>query len=257
MNEDSADLERFFSRLSGGHAQDPDDHPTPEELSAYLADELSPKADAAIQEHLTRCTVCTGLLLDLQRLLDPPPEDLPRVGVADLETETAWRELRGKLGTSQAPVTVQTTETKRDHSRQIFRSRAVAATLALLLAGAAFRIVMLERELAHPVGVRITTIEARASKKGAENPAPTVFHLGNVAVFETHWEQPYRKLRLSFKDKTGRIQQALDAREDENGMVALLLPNRFLTPGFYRVEVLESEGSASKPPREFDIRILQ
>jgi hypothetical protein len=258
VNDDSADLDRLFARLSGdGHAQNPDAHPTPEELSAYLANELSPQADDAIQEHLTQCTLCAGLLLDLQRLLDPPPEDLPREGVADLETEVEWRELRGKLRATQAPGTApDTDEARKAPPRKILRSQAVAAVLALLLVGAVFRIVVLDRQLASPVAVQITTIEAQESKKGRPSE-PTPFHLGNVAVFETHLEQPHRKLRLSFKDKNGRILRTLDAQEDENGMVALLLPSRFLALGLYRVEVREAESSASQSPRKFDIRILQ
>ncbi|MFY9822534.1 MAG: zf-HC2 domain-containing protein [Thermoanaerobaculia bacterium] len=99
MNDDITDLDRLFARLSDeSRGQDLDGHPAPEKLSAYQANELSPEEDAVIQEHLAHCTVCTELLLDLQRFLEPPSEDLPREGVVDFETVAGWRELRGRMG---------------------------------------------------------------------------------------------------------------------------------------------------------------
>jgi hypothetical protein len=76
-------------------------------------------------------------------------------------------------------------------------------------------------------------------------------------VFDTHSETPYPKYRLEFKDKNGQIRKTVDTPEDENGMIALLLPNGFLAPGLYKVEVLGLEGATANPIREFDIRILQ
>jgi len=105
VNDDTADVDRLFARLSGeAPHRDPDDHPAPEKLSAYQANELSPEEDNEIQEHLAQCTLCTELLLDLQRFLDPPAEDLPREGVADFETAAGWRELRGRMGERQVVV---------------------------------------------------------------------------------------------------------------------------------------------------------
>jgi hypothetical protein len=79
------------------HSERFEDHPTPEELSAYQAGELTPEQSDAIQEHLAGCELCTEVLLDLHRFLDLPPEDRPREGVVDLQTETEWRALRAKL----------------------------------------------------------------------------------------------------------------------------------------------------------------
>jgi hypothetical protein len=97
---DDTDLDRLFTRLSdeGRRRPAPDAHPAPEKLSAYLANELSPEEDEALQEHLVDCTLCADLLLDLQRFLDPPEEDRPREGVADFESAAEWRELRGRMG---------------------------------------------------------------------------------------------------------------------------------------------------------------
>jgi hypothetical protein len=253
VNDDSADLDRLFARLSDeGRAPEPKDHPAPEKLSAYQANELSPEEDDAIQEHLAQCTLCTELLLDLQRFLDPMPEDLPREGVVDFETATEWRELRGRMATAEVPRRGAT----RGLPRRGLWAPALAAVLTLLLSGAVYRIVVLQGQLARPLAVQITTIEAQGSKKGTGGAESTPFRLGNIAVFETHSDQLHLQLKLSFRDKNGQIQKTINAQEDENGMIAVLLPERFLAPGFYRVEVLEPDGATAIHLREFDIRIL-
>lgn len=130
MNDDTADLDRLFARLSGeGHPQAPDDHPTPEKLSAYQANELSPEEDGAIQEHLVQCALCTELLLDLQRFLEPPAEDLPQEGVTDFEAAAEWRELRGRMGTAS-----KTAQKRQPALKTLYQ---IAAVLAILAVGVA------------------------------------------------------------------------------------------------------------------------
>src|SRR6185295_7043360 len=72
------------------------EHPVAEKLAAYLADELSPQENDAIQEHVASCALCAERLLDLQRFLEYAP-DSSRVGVADLETAAEWRKLRERI----------------------------------------------------------------------------------------------------------------------------------------------------------------
>ncbi|HEX3554323.1 MAG TPA: zf-HC2 domain-containing protein [Thermoanaerobaculia bacterium] len=254
MTDETADLDRLFTRLADeGRPRDPNDHPAPEKLSAYLANELSPEEDDALQEHLTQCTLCADLLLDLQRFLDPPAEDRPREGVADFETAAEWRELKEKLRV-KAPTAVR----RRSLLRRISVAPVLAAALAFVFVGAAFQIMVLERRLSSPRAVQITTIEAQGSKKGTPREAePTPFRLGNVAVFDTHSDHPYPKYRLVFKDKDGQVRRTEEAQEGESGMIALLLPGDFLKPGVYHVEVQGPEGAAANPIREFDIRILR
>jgi len=249
------DLDRRFTRLSTASRRPaPDDHPAPEKLSAYLANELSPEEDDALQEHLAACTLCTGLLLDLQRFLDPPQEDRPREGVADFETAAEWRELKGKLGRAGSPPVVVS---KRRLLRKIAVSPALAAVLALLFLGVSSRMIWLERARVLPVAVQVRTLEAQGSKKGTSSAvAPKAVRLGNVAMFDTHSEHPYSMYRLSFMDEDGRPQATVEAQEDENGMIGLLLPRGFLAPGPYHVEVLGLEGTTTHPVGEFDIRIL-
>ena len=256
MTDETADLDRLFARLStAGHPGDPADHPAPEKLSAYQANELSPEEEDAIQEHLAHCTLCTGLLLDLQRFLDPPSEDRPREGVADFETAAEWRELREKLRV-KAPPAVR----KRSPLRGISGMQGFAAVLALFLVAMTIQIVMLERELAQPISnlTPTTTIEAQGVKKGTQGVAePTPFRLGQVVAFDTHSPRSYTQFRLIFRDKEGGVRRIVEASENAEGMIALFLPRRFLTPGIYKVQVLGLEGTSSDLIKEFDIRILR
>jgi hypothetical protein len=256
VNDDAAaDLDRLFARLSGEGHKDPDDHPAPEKLSAYQANELSAAEDDALQEHLVHCARCSELLLDLQRFLDPPPEDLPREGVVDFETAAQWREIRRRMGEEKALPVVA----KRGLLTQIFKSPALAAVLALLLVGAAIQVMRLERELAQPItDLTPTTIEAPGTHKGPTAPAePTPFRLGHVAAFDTHSPQTYPRFSLVFRDKNGQVKSTAEAPENEEGMIVLFLPRRFLAPGTYKVEVRRPNDVSSPPIRKFDIQILQ
>jgi hypothetical protein len=119
-------------------APGPWDHPTPEELSAYQANELPPERKDAIQEHLAGCSLCTGALLDLHRFLDPTQEDRPREGVADLETAAEWRVLRERMkGENGEPEEPQTREPGRDDRlvRKLRVFQTLAAVLGILVVG--------------------------------------------------------------------------------------------------------------------------
>jgi hypothetical protein len=126
------------------------DHPSPEELAAYQANELSPERDDAIQEHLAGCSLCTQALLDLHRFLDPPEEDRPREGVADLETAVAWRKLRGKIEAEKrgAPRERISEPSPRRRSQGAPRTAyALAAVFAMATLGLSLYVVSLKQEL--------------------------------------------------------------------------------------------------------------
>jgi len=125
-----------------------EDHPTPEELSAYQAGELTPEQSDAIQEHLAGCELCTEVLLDLHRFLDLPEEDRPREGVVDLQTETEWRALKAKLPLTQ--------------DRRSARRSTYAALAAILLVAVGFSFYVLSRS-----PERYKTLVAQNETRGA------------------------------------------------------------------------------------------
>jgi hypothetical protein len=223
---------------------DPGDHPPPETLSAYLANELPPEEDDRIQEHLANCRLCAEMLLDLQRFLDPAPAEPSRQGVADFAAAAEWRELRRKIAPPKGGLLAR-----------LLRSPGlpIAAMLALALIWTSYRMVSLKRELAKPItDLRPTTFEASGSRKGG--PAePKSLKLGHVAAFETL--STYPQYRLLFRDQQGRIQRSVEDTQDDNGMITLFLPESSLPPGLYDIEVVGLAGSTTHPVRRFSVLI--
>src|SRR5947199_8385154 len=72
--------------------RDPEEHPSPETLTAYQANELSPEEDERIQGHLRLCRHCTQMLLDLEAFLRPA--EVGAEPAADFEAAADWRKLR-------------------------------------------------------------------------------------------------------------------------------------------------------------------
>ena len=71
------------------------DHPTPELLASYQANELTAEENAAIQEHFSRCRGCSEMLLDFQAFKDPSEEET--VEITEPRLATAWQRLRARL----------------------------------------------------------------------------------------------------------------------------------------------------------------
>ncbi|MEM9557571.1 MAG: zf-HC2 domain-containing protein [Acidobacteriota bacterium] len=85
---------------TGRSAEDRTSHPTVDELIAYQARDLSADDAESIREHLERCSRCLETLLDLDSFVHAPERALP--SVADFETESAWRDQRGRLVDSRS-----------------------------------------------------------------------------------------------------------------------------------------------------------
>jgi hypothetical protein len=71
------------------------DHPTPDLLAAYQANELTAAENAAIQEHFSQCRECSEMLLDLKAFADPSEDET--VEITEPRLTTAWQRLRARL----------------------------------------------------------------------------------------------------------------------------------------------------------------
>ena len=247
MSDGTGDLDELLARLDAeGHPMEA--HPASERLSAFQEREFPPEELAAVQAHLETCSFCRERLNDLAGFLAYISEEPGAKDVADFVTTTEWRRLREKL----APQPIR--------GRQFLAKSgfAVAALLSLALGWAAYYIGELERELATPVtDVQTTTLESSGSRRGAPGTSEVQsFRLGDVAVFETHSEHPYRRYRLIFRDETARIRKSVEDTE-EDGLITLFLPRRFLAPGLYHIEVVGLDGASVHSVRDFDVRIYR
>ena len=75
------------------------DHPTPEQLVAFRAAELSAEDAERIEAHLALCPECEQLLQDLVRFDEFEPAEAS-AALADREAQAAWQKLRPKLPVS-------------------------------------------------------------------------------------------------------------------------------------------------------------
>jgi len=103
VSDETSDLDGMLGFLAeeGRQRNDPEEHPDPETLTAYQANELSPEEDERIQDHLAVCGHCTELLLDLEEFLQP--EVVTEEAASDFEAAADWRRLRAAAEEAQKP----------------------------------------------------------------------------------------------------------------------------------------------------------
>ena len=162
MNHDIEELYRCLARLSEEvrHSKNPEEHPSPEELSAYQANELSPEGVDEIQEHLIQCTLCTDLFLELGRFLNLSEEDFAQEGVSDLGTEVGMRRLREEIEEWRNLSAVE----QSGQRRSLRAFQALAATLLVGLTGLTVQAVRLQEDLEFSLSVPFATSLREESK---------------------------------------------------------------------------------------------
>src|SRR4051812_48944015 len=74
--------------------QDPEAHPSVEDLVAYHGNELSAEEDRTIQDPLVACRECPELILALDGFADLPAGE---GGIAPAEVDSAWERVRQRL----------------------------------------------------------------------------------------------------------------------------------------------------------------
>jgi anti-sigma factor RsiW len=95
MVNDREFLKRALRRLAEEtfKGQDPNAHPTVEELIAHHAGELSPDRESELERHLGLCHECPDLILALVGFSQLPGGG----GGSSAEVDSAWEEMRKKL----------------------------------------------------------------------------------------------------------------------------------------------------------------
>jgi hypothetical protein len=78
-------------------------HPSPEALTAYRDGRLPRHREARVCRHLGVCFDCPDLLLDLERFLEPLPDE------PGADTGAAWQALRRQLFPTPSTATEEVT----------------------------------------------------------------------------------------------------------------------------------------------------
>jgi Putative zinc-finger len=242
-------IEPVLRSLAAKARRDLDDHPTPEELVAYRAGELTAEDEERIRDHLALCRDCSQLLLDLKQFEEGSPEDAG--DLSDVQVEAAWRRLRPRLE-----------ERKVLTSRRWFASPRIAYGLAaglfLCTVGLSVWGFSLQRKIEHlsepQVNVRYVDLytpdEAKrgAGSQDIDNIVPSG---GSRFLLLIHaWNIPALPEYRVVIRRTGTRGEALLRKNgltrDEEGILSLELHRQRVPPGRYDLELYA--GGKSGPP---------
>ncbi len=234
-----------------------DDHPTPEELVAYRAGELTPPDDERIQDHLALCPDCSQLLLDLKEFENGKPEE---AGLSDAQVEAAWRRLRPRLE-----------ERKILTSRRWFAAPqfayGLAAALLVCTVGLSVWVVALRRtieEINQPqVNVAYADLYApdevrrSAGPQDAENVVPPgglsfvlMVHAWNAPAF-SEYEAVFR--RTGDGGKPVLVKPGLTRNEE--GILSMELSRQHFSPGSYQLELYGGSGPQRSLVDTYDFEV--
>lgn len=232
MSDDTSDLDEKLGFLAeeGRHRRDPEEHPSPETLTAYQSNELSPDEDERIQGHLAACRHCTEMLLELEEFLRPV-----EVGVApaaDFEAAVDWRKLRSRM---RGPKRRRLTYT-------------MAAVFFLAVVGLSIYTLSRGPE-------KFKTLEPRGSTRGPAE-AIEVVELPVTLVLRSSARSHYPEYRAEFLDEHDRpIRELSHLQESRPFEVEVPLGRRDLDTGKCRVRLLGVKDRGADPVGEYVFKV--
>ena len=227
-------------------------HLEPDELAAYHAGELAGNDAERALDHLVACPECTGLLLDLNALLEPTPEAAP--AAPDHGKALVWRNLRE---------TIQQDPGRRRTSAP-FWLQAIAAALLVSTIGLSAWVGSLRRtvgELSQPqVNAPVLDLYS-GTVRGGESTAPKLV-VPKEARFFTLILNPAGRRRFEryqvemASSREGRVAwSAGDLTPNDYGSFSVIVPRRGLDSGDYRVRLLGLTGRGAEPVEEYALRL--
>lgn len=254
--------ENWLQRMSGRRAgTGADGHPTPELLSAYHDDQLSPERDGEIQEHFVDCPECPELMLDLDQFTSPQAVEAAQADLSDTWVDGAWRRLRFRLAAEPRPA--------RPAARWL-RSPAPAWCMTVLLIPCTLflglRVGALGdelRDLESPqLNPLLKSVEPKPVLRGGDPPpeelvVPAGVHRF-ILVFTPSSEPPHLEYGLKIWDERGKdIWSQRGLRKNAGGELAVSLSRRSLPAGIYSFQVIGIAGQEAIEPfeEEFPLRL--
>lgn len=239
------------------------EHPTPEQLLAYRADELTGEEKRRIQDHLVGCSECLELLLDAEGF----GEASYGAGrpVSRTEKAAAWRSLEARLEgrPARAPAARFRFGTLLRSSRTAY---ALAASLFLAAMVLSFRVAELGRtveELTRPqLNAPVEDLFPTSSMRGEESPPPTLELAPESRYFTLilnpvgAGEHPAYRVEIGGPGgETAWSQAGLE--RTPYGSFTLILARRFLRPGNYRIRLFGRQEEGWQPLEEFPFRVVE
>ncbi len=244
MSDELQDLDEMLGFLGEQrrHRRDPEEHPSPEQLSAYQAGELTPEEDARIQDHLAVCGHCTELLLDLEELLEPAVTAAAEPA-ADFEAAADWKRLReGRGGRAVKPEPLRANMPGRDYRivRSLRTYKALAAVLAAMVVGLSWHALRREGQL--EILPPQKTIHFATTRGSGQTGKPLEIHLPFGLGFSTSADYPEYRVQILASD--GRARYSADTPLSQ-GIIPL--KTGALSPGTYKVQLSGLKDGQSDP----------
>jgi hypothetical protein len=248
VTDDDKDLEELFAPLRES-ARNPVDHPTPEELEAYHAKELSPEEEERIREHLVACRECADLMLDLQSLYAAANQ--PETGVADFEQATAWRDLREKLPFRPEPI-VEPAAPEPRRRAALRPAWGLAALLAIVILGG---LVYRTWWPGTPRGeAQVTTLDPSGSFRSGE-PGIEIETVPRSNEIVLRVDGPsYPGYVAEIRQGGREVKTLTGLREDEPLNVPLGALGSSLEPGEYEIVLFSLQGDHRKKAGTYQVR---
>lgn len=220
--------------------RDPEEHPSPETLTAYQANELSPEEDERIQGHLRVCKHCTQMLLDFEELFLRPAE-AEAEPAADFEAAADWRKLRERT----PPGAGEKRQTPaRGREDRLLRSLRVFEALAAVLGALAIGLFLRDTYVQGRARVLPErSISFGTTRSVPEEPKPTQVH--PPVVLRISPDADYPKYRVEIETASGQPKQTLEIAPDLDGGL-IEIPGGW-SPGTYKIRVLGLKDGRAEP----------
>ncbi len=256
-NDMEVALREFAARTT-----EPDVHPGPEDLFAYLDRDLQEDAVERIREHLAFCPRCSRLVLDLENF--PNVKPLHGKPPSRATVSRSWEVFReriheGALESGDLEMAEPWASAGPLASRPLFVIRdllpAIAAVLLILSIGLSGLVVSLRKrvgELSRPevhvlladlVPVGEAGIRARDSSVDIRVPGWADRVIIILNLFESSVYSEYH-VEISDASQTSRrmVWSHQDLRRSPDRNFVLELPREFLPPGRYRIDLFGVDG---------------
>ncbi len=198
-------------------ALDGQDHPTPEELLAYHAGELSEEAHEHVRTHVAWCRDCARTVLDLASWPEVELREASLERTAD-EEAADWQAIRRRLADrDEAPGPAPKPPVReRPRARRRFYEpvHLLAAALLVAVVGLSFQLTRLTRQVAELTGPRanvfvtdLESVTAAARREGDQLRTTRVPDGMEIVVFLLVEDdgRPFDDHAVEIRDAAGRV----------------------------------------------------